>query len=122
MIVVFLVVTVIMVVVKDFLKSEKLPDPRPLIYVCDLHGYIEELTTYLHANQLMKYIEVYVTKVNPLNCPKVVGALLDLDSSEDFVKNLLQSVLRRGTLGGHLRPSATRGGRAQVSPARLQKD
>merc|ERR1719421_1597731 len=78
--------------VKDFLKSEKLPDPRPLIYVCDLHGYIEELTTYLHSNQLLKYIEVYVTKVNPLNCPKVVGALIDLDCSEDFIKNLLQSV------------------------------
>ena len=33
--------------VKDFLKGEKLPDPRPLIYVCDLHGYIDELATYL---------------------------------------------------------------------------
>jgi len=30
--------------------------------------------------------------VNPLNCPKVIGALLDLDASEDFIKNLLQSV------------------------------
>ena len=45
--------------VKDFLMSEKLPDPRPLIYVCDLHGYVEELATYLHNNQLLRYIEVF---------------------------------------------------------------
>ncbi|CAD7945130.1 unnamed protein product [Amoebophrya sp. A120] len=78
--------------VKDFLKGEKLPDPRPLIYVCDLHGFIEELATYLYNNQLLKYIEVYVTKVNPLNTPKFVGTLIDLDCSEDFIKQLLQAV------------------------------
>ena len=74
--------------VKEFLKGEKLPDPRPLIYVCDLHGYIEELATYLYSNQLLKYIEVYVVKVNPLNTPKFVGTLIDLDCSEDFIKQL----------------------------------
>eukprot|EP00392_Amoebophrya_sp_AT5.2_P014825 g14986.t1 len=78
--------------VKDFLKGEKLPDPRPLIYVCDLHGFIEELATYLYNNQLLKYIEVYVVKVNPLNTPKFVGTLIDLDCSEDFIKQLLQAV------------------------------
>lgn len=78
--------------VKEFLKGEKLPDPRPLIYVCDLHGFIEELATYLYTNQLLKYIEVYVVKVNPLNTPKFVGTLIDLDCSEDFIKQLLQTV------------------------------
>mmetsp|Transcript_30328 Transcript_30328/g.70760 ORF Transcript_30328/g.70760 Transcript_30328/m.70760 type:complete len:1710 (-) Transcript_30328:179-5308(-) len=78
--------------VKDFLKESKLPDPRPLIYVCDLHGYVAELTEYLYKNSLMKYIEVYVVKVNPVNCPTVAGTLIDLDCSEDFIKNLLQSV------------------------------
>jgi len=78
--------------VKDFLKESKLPDPRPLIYVCDLHGFVAELTEYLYKNSLMKYIEVYVVKVNPVNCPTVVGSLIDLDCSEDFVKSLLQSV------------------------------
>jgi len=80
------------VIVKDFLKEAKLPDPRPLIYVCDLHGHVAELTDYLYQNSLMKYIEVYVVKVNPQNCPTVVGALIDLDCSEDFIKNLLQNV------------------------------
>jgi clathrin heavy chain len=80
------------VVVKDFLKEAKLPDPRPLIYVCDLHGHVAELSEYLYKNSLMKYIEVYVVKVNPLNCPTVVGTLIDLDCSEDFIKTLLQNV------------------------------
>merc|ERR1719460_3272577 len=80
------------VVVKDFLKAEKLPDPRPLIYVCDLHGHVAELSEYLYKNSLMKHIEVYVVKVNPLNCPTVVGTLIDLDCSEDFIMTLLQNV------------------------------
>ena len=78
--------------VKDFLKAAKLPDPRPLIYVCDLHGYVEELAGYLYKNNLMKYIEVYVMKVNPGNCPRVIGALIDLDCQEDMIKGLLNNV------------------------------
>jgi len=78
--------------VKDFLKAAKLPDPRPLIYVCDLHGYVEELAGYLYKNNLMKYIEVYIMKVNPGNCPRVIGALIDLDCQEDVIKTLLNTV------------------------------
>merc|ERR1719331_2337243 len=66
------------VIVKDFLKEAKLQDPRPLIYVCDLHGYVGELAEYLYKNSLLKYIEVYVTKVNATNTPMVVGTLIDL--------------------------------------------
>ena len=78
--------------VKDFLKAAKLPDPRPLIYVCDLHGYVEELTSYLYKSNLMKYIEVYVVKVNPGNCPGVIGALIDLDCQEETIRELLNNV------------------------------
>jgi len=80
------------VTVKDYLREAKLPDPRPLIYVCDLHGYVDELTEYLYKNSLMKYIDVYVVKVNPTQCPAVIGSLIDLDCSEDFIKQLLQNV------------------------------
>jgi clathrin heavy chain len=80
------------IAVKDFLKEAKLQDPRPLIYVCDLHNYVPELAEYLYKNSLMKFIEVYVTKVNATNTPLVVGTLIDLDCSEDFIKKLLQSV------------------------------
>ena len=78
--------------VKEFLKDAKLPDPKPLIYVCDRHGFIEEMTGYLYSNNLKKYIEVYVQKVSPQKTPQVIGKLLDLDSNEDFVRGLLQSV------------------------------
>lgn len=39
-----------------------------------------------------RYIEGYVQKVNPAKTPQVVGALLDVECQEDFVKNLIISV------------------------------
>lgn len=44
--------------VKKFLMDAKLPDPRPLIHVCDRHDFIEEMTGYLYKSNLQKYIEV----------------------------------------------------------------
>jgi len=78
--------------VKKLLMELKLPDPRPLIHVCDRHDYIEEMTGYLYTNNLLKYIEVYVTKVSPQRTPQVVGKLLDVDCNEDFVRSLLNAV------------------------------
>ncbi|KAF8817835.1 putative clathrin heavy chain, partial [Cardiosporidium cionae] len=78
--------------VKDFLKQAKLADPRPLICVCDLHHFVDEMTEYLYKNGLMKYIEVYVLKVNSKNAPIVIGTLIDLDCPEDFVDSLLVSI------------------------------
>jgi clathrin heavy chain len=49
--------------VKQFLIESKLPDPRPLIHVCDRHDFVDEMTGYLYSNNLLKYIEVYCTKV-----------------------------------------------------------
>jgi len=78
--------------VKDFLKSAKLADPRPLIHVCDRHDFIEELAEYLYTNSLIQYIEVYVTKVSPQKTPQVVGKLLEMDANEDLIKKILMSV------------------------------
>ncbi|KAG7385041.1 hypothetical protein PHYPSEUDO_001977 [Phytophthora pseudosyringae] len=78
--------------VKEFLKESKLQDPRPLIHVCDRYDFVEELTQYLYSNNLMKYIDVYVTKVSPHKAPIVIGKLLDLDCNEDYIKNLLNQV------------------------------
>ncbi|CAB1109928.1 unnamed protein product [Ectocarpus sp. CCAP 1310/34] len=78
--------------VKKFLMDAKLPDPRPLIHVCDRHDFIEEMTGYLYNNNMQKYIEVYVQKVSPQKTPMVVGKLLDLDAPEDFIRQLLNSV------------------------------
>lgn len=34
--------------VRDFLMEGKFADPRPLIYLCDMHHFIEDLTKYLY--------------------------------------------------------------------------
>jgi clathrin heavy chain len=78
--------------VKDFLKEAKLPDPRPLIYLCDQHGFIEELTRYLYNHKQNKYIEIYLFKVNTNATPKVLGTLIELDCDEIYIKQLLNSI------------------------------
>uniref|UniRef100_A9U2Z4 Clathrin heavy chain n=1 Tax=Physcomitrium patens TaxID=3218 RepID=A9U2Z4_PHYPA len=77
---------------KNFLMEAKLPDARPLINVCDRHGFVPDLTHFLYVNNMLRYIEGYVQKVNPQNAPQVVGQLLDDDCPEDFIKGLILSV------------------------------
>lgn len=76
----------------EFLKSAKLPDQLPLIIVCDRFDMVDDLTAYLYSNGMTKFIEIYVQKINPLKTPIVVGALLDRDGGEDFIRNLIMSV------------------------------
>lgn len=78
--------------VRDFLMEAKLSDQVPLIIVCDRHGYVESLTHYLYKNNLLRYIEVYLQKVNATQTPAVIGALLDDDCNEEYIKSLLQNV------------------------------
>jgi clathrin heavy chain len=78
--------------VKDYLKEAKLADQIPLIIVCDRFDFVDELTHYLYKNNMLPKVEVYVQKVNPLRTPIVVGALLDDDCDEAFIKNLIMSV------------------------------
>lgn len=75
--------------VKNFLKEAKLTDQLPLIIVCDRFDYVHDLVLYLYRNGLQKYIEIYVQKVNPSRLPVVVGGLLDVDCSEDAIKQLI---------------------------------
>merc|ERR1712226_1209250 len=75
--------------VKNFLKEAKLTDQLPLIIVCDRYDFVHDLVLYLYRNSLQKYIEIYVQKVNPSRLPVVVGGLLDVDCSEDIIKNLI---------------------------------
>jgi len=60
--------------------------------VCDRFNFVHDLVLYLYRNNLQKYIEIYVQKVNPSRLPVVVGGLLDVDCSEDIIKNLIQVV------------------------------
>ena len=75
--------------VKNFLKEAKLTDQLPLIIVCDRFDYVHDLVLYLYRNNLHKYIEIYVQKVNPSRLPAVVGGLLDVDCGEDVIKQLI---------------------------------
>merc|ERR1711970_717454 len=75
--------------VKNFLKEAKLTDQLPLIIVRDRYDFVHDLVLYLYRNSLQKYIEIYVQKVNPSRLPVVVGGLLDVDCSEDIIKNLI---------------------------------
>lgn len=78
--------------VKAFLMEAKLPDARPLINVCDRFDMVQDLAGYLYSNNMLRYIEGYVQKVNPQKTPQVVGALLDAEAQEEFVINLILSV------------------------------
>lgn len=78
--------------VRDFLKEAKLPDQLPLIIVCDRFEFVADLTHYLYKNNYSKFLEAYVKQINPVNTPLVVGALLDVDCPEDYVKNLIMAV------------------------------
>lgn len=64
----------------------------PLVIVCDRFDFVDDLTRYLYKNNMSRIIEVYVQKVNPLNTPIVVGALIDLGANEDYIKSLIMSV------------------------------
>jgi clathrin heavy chain len=72
----------------------KLTDPKPIIYLCDAHDQFEELTRYLYKNNFSKYIEVYLFKVckNPQAIPVVLGALIDLECEEGYIKQILKTV------------------------------
>ncbi len=69
-----------------------MPDQLPLIVVCDRFDFVDDLTRYLYKNNMSRYIEVYVTRINPINTPTVVGALIDVGCNEDYIKTLIMSV------------------------------
>ena len=73
-------------------QEAKLTDQLPLIIVCDRFDFVHDLVLYLYRNSLQKYIEIYVQKVNASRLPIVVGGLLDVDCSDDIIKNLVLSV------------------------------
>ena len=78
--------------VKDLLKELKLGDPKPLIFLCDIHGYIEELTKYLYKHNFNKFIEIYLFKVNAKSTHIVLGTLIDLECDENYIKQILYTM------------------------------
>jgi len=81
--------------VRDFLMEARLQDQLPLINVCDKHDMVEELVKYLYTNNMLKFIQIYVTDMNPMSAPKVAAALLDSDCSEDVIQQIITAVRNR---------------------------
>ncbi|KAI6215352.1 hypothetical protein M3Y94_00375700 [Aphelenchoides besseyi] len=75
--------------VKNYLKEAKLSDQQSLMIVCDRYDMVHDLVLYLFRNNLYKSIEIFVNKVNAARLPIVIGALLDVDCSEDAIKQLI---------------------------------
>lgn len=75
-----------------WLEGARLEDPLPLIILCDRFDRTHDLVLHLHERGAMRYIEVYVQRVNPSRLPAVLGALLDVGSDEEAIKSLLLSV------------------------------
>ena len=80
------------ILIPDNLQEAKLSDQLPLIIVCARFDFVHDLVLYLYQNNLYKYIEIYVQKVNSTRAPQVIGALLDVDCDETVIKNLLMSI------------------------------
>lgn len=78
--------------VKNFLKEAKLSDQPPLIIVCHHFDFVHDLVLHLYQNGLVKFIEVYVQRVNSVRAPQVIGGLLDVDCDESTIKSLLAIV------------------------------
>lgn len=78
--------------VKQFLMDTRLADPKPLMFLCDMHGFIDDLIRYLFKNNYQKYIEAYTVKIAPHSAPTVLGTLIDLEAEEKYVLALLAYV------------------------------
>jgi len=78
--------------VRDFLMEGRLQDPRPLIHLCNKHGYIEELTRHLYNNQQNRFIEIFLMNVNQDASPKVLGTLLELNCDDVYIVQLLNTI------------------------------
>ncbi|KAG2216085.1 hypothetical protein INT45_000877 [Circinella minor] len=64
--------------VKNFLKEARLSDQLPLIIVCGRFDFVLDFVLYLYHNNLQKFIEVYVQKVNSSRTPEVIGGESDV--------------------------------------------
>eukprot|EP00762_Andalucia_godoyi_P000608 ANDGO_05236.mRNA.1 Clathrin heavy chain len=77
---------------KQFLKENRMPDMWPFINVCDKYDFVEEMVQFLFQSNQLKFIDAFCITRNPLRTPAVVGALIDLDAREDYIRNLILSV------------------------------
>jgi clathrin heavy chain len=78
--------------VKDFLMDIKFADPKPIMFLCDMHGFVADMTKYFYKIQKVRFIEIYLYKFNPTATPQVIGTLMDIECDEQYVKGLLNLI------------------------------
>jgi len=103
---------------KTFLMEHKLPggDMRPLINVCDRHDMVYDMASYLHKQNMPRYIEGFCQKVAPAKTGEVCAALLDLDADPEFVSGLVTSVRSLLAVAPLVAEFEKRGKLRQLSP------
>jgi len=78
--------------VKELLKNSKDIDPKPLIFLCDKHGFIEQLVKHFYEQKMNHYIEIYIFNINNKAAPTVLGTLIDLGCHETYIQEILTKV------------------------------
>ena len=70
--------------------------------MCDRFDMVADLTHYLYSNNMLRYIEGYVQKVNPAKAPQArprtlrKGTLLSLPSAQVSCRSCMRKCLARG--------------------------
>lgn len=79
---------------KEYLlqKEASRADPRPLIQVCDRFQFYDDLVNFLIQNNRENLIETLVQRKNQGAAPQIVGILIDVGQSDEFVKRVIAGV------------------------------
>ena len=73
--------------VKAFLKTLKLTNPMPMIYLCDKHKFFADLAEYLFKNNFQTFLENYI-KQNTTATPIMISTVLGLSPDESTLRVL----------------------------------
>jgi len=107
--------------VRDYLMQADIPDPVPLIVLCDRFGFVEDLTKFLYKKQKIRELETYAQQFNPANAGKVIGALIDIEAPSDIINRLLNSVQHTAPIGDLVEQTMKRERLKLLEPILLQR-
>jgi clathrin heavy chain len=107
--------------VRDFLMQADIPDPIPLIVLCDRFEFVEDLTKYLYKKQKFRELETYAQQFTPRNAGKVIGALIDIEAPNDLIVRLINSVQHTAPIGELIEQTMKRERLKLLEPILLQR-
>eukprot|EP01032_Pedospumella_encystans_P013684 gene13684-15738_t len=98
------------------LIEAKLPDAFLLIHICDLFGYVDEMTTYLFNNNLQYEVEDYLRTCPGPEALKVLGKLMDLKCSDTILSKLIALLGHRVSIVEVIHAAESRNALCSVRP------